>query len=141
MIHLLDNKKEKLWVNIWDDYYDDGHVPKGKIQETYIYVEQINDLVGDINLPDDIQKSCLEMLLNYINEKVSLSGVTMWLEWQDWKKKYPSLVGTEHEQYAFSRWEIRVQNLTHSAREKLVEKLEQANLSFDNFSLVIISES
>lgn len=26
-------------INVWDDYWDDEHVPQGKIQSTWIYVE------------------------------------------------------------------------------------------------------
>jgi hypothetical protein len=31
---------ERIPINIWDDFYDDGFVPEGKIQETFIYVEE-----------------------------------------------------------------------------------------------------
>lgn len=27
-------KIKKIPINIWDDYYEDGYVPKGKIQKT-----------------------------------------------------------------------------------------------------------
>lgn len=32
-------KKPIIGFNIWDDYYDDGYVPEGEIQETYGYLE------------------------------------------------------------------------------------------------------
>ena len=30
---------EKISINIWDDYCDDGYVPEGKTQDTYAYIE------------------------------------------------------------------------------------------------------
>ena len=32
---------EYIHINIWDDFYDDGYVPKGEKLETYIYIENI----------------------------------------------------------------------------------------------------
>lgn len=124
----------KIPVNIWDDYCDDGFVPEGSKQETYIYVE-------DMDIPQETHKGCLGLLLEYINQNIKIDGIKMWMEWRDWKKLYPALVGTEHEQYAFSRWEIRIENLTHAAREAMVEKLQDAGLIYNGVKLDIYSES
>lgn len=123
-----------IQINIWDDYYDDGHIPEGKKQETYIYVEE-----GGFS--HDQQKKYLEQLLNYMIEKLNLDGVKMWIFFYVSKDKYPNLVGTEHEWCFFDRWEIRVENLTHERRELLVEELENAHLYNDVFPFEIYSES
>ena len=79
-------KLDSISVNIWDDYYDDGYVPNGEIQSTYIYVE-------DEDMPLEERKECLEFLLNYINDNIKLRGVKMWIELYDSKKEYPNLIG------------------------------------------------
>ena len=33
-------KCDNICINIWDDFYEDGYVPEGEIQETYGYVEE-----------------------------------------------------------------------------------------------------
>lgn len=125
---------ERIPINIWDDYYEEGYIPEGEIQETYIYVE-------DSDLSNDLIKKCLEILLDYMNNNLKLDGVKMWLEYFDSKVKYPSLIGSEYEKYAFERWEIKVQHLTHERREKLVKELEKANLEIDGIPFEIYSES
>lgn len=124
---------ENIPINIWDDFYDDGYVPKGKKQESYIYVEA--------DYPQEKKKEYLEYLLKYMSEKLSLKGVKLWMEHYDSKEKYPDLVGTEHAWCLFERWEIKVENLTHKRLDKLVEELNNANLSVDGIPFYIYSES
>lgn len=125
---------KKIQINIWDDYYDDDHVPEGEKQETYIYVE--ND-----DLSHDKHKECLQYLLDWMIVNLKLDGVKMWMFFYVSKDKYPKLVGTEHEWCLFDRWEIRVENLTHERREELVEELEKSNLHNDVIPFEIYSES
>lgn len=127
-------EKQTIPINIWDDFYDDGYVPEGKIQKTYIYVE-------DSDLDLETKKGALEILLNHLKTKVDLPGVKLWMEFYDSKKKYPQLVGTEHEWCLFERWEIKVEHLTHERLHSLVEELEEANLSFNGAKFNIYSES
>ena len=57
-------EEEKYFpINIWDDFYDDGYVPEGEKLETYIYVE-------DSSVSHEKIKQCLELLLDYINQKL-----------------------------------------------------------------------
>ena len=49
----------------------------------------------------------------------------------DSKVKYPKLIGPEYEYLHFQRWEIRLENLTHKRRFKLVDELNNAKLSID----------
>ena len=127
-------EKQTIPINIWDDFYDDGYVPEGEIQKTYIYVE-------DSELDLETRKNALEILLNHLNTKVDLPGVKLWMEFYDSKKKYPKLIGTEYESFLFQRWEIKVENLTHERLHRLVEELQEANLSLNGAEFIIYSES
>lgn len=100
--------KKIIPVNIWDDYYEDGYIPEGKIQETYIYVE-------DRKMDENDRKKYLEYLLNYININIKyLDGVKMWMSYYDSKIKHPNIP----EEYHFTRPEIGVEHMTHKQRER-----------------------
>ena len=130
---------ESIPVNIWDDYLEedeDGSVPEGEKQETNIYIE------ADITeLAEEKSKEYLEYLLNYMKENLNLDGVKMEMFFYVGRDKYPNLVGTEYENCLFDRWEIKVENLTHERRYKLVEELEEANLYVEGIPFEIYSES
>ena len=117
-------------INIWDDYPDDGYVPEGRIQETYMYVEEYT-------LPHDSCKKYLQRVLDYMNGNLQLDGVKVWLKYYDSRTKYPTL----DEMYQYERWEVRFEHLTHERREKLVEELRVAELSGDGLPFRIYSES
>lgn len=132
-------KLEYIPINIWDDFYDDGYVPEGKKQETYIYIE-------DSELSHDKRKECLEVLLRYMTNNLIFSGtkegVTMWMFFYESGEKYPNLAGnTDAEKMFFDRWEIRVENLTHKRLELLLKELDDAKLSVDGVPFHIYSES
>ena len=119
---------EYIPINIWDDYFDDG---SSKSQETYIYVEE-----KDIKPADT--KKILQKLLGYINKNIELPWrVKMHIELYDSAKKHPLL----QKEYQFKRWEIKVKNLTHVRREKLVEELQHSNLKHNKIPFYIYSES
>lgn len=128
-------------INIWDDYYEEDYIPEGEKQETYIYVE-------DTDIPLDKRKVCLEMLLNYMNENLSLPGVKMWIELFDSRVKYPKMTrerceesGFDYDTFHFSRWEIKVENLTHKRRYVLEKELQECGLELDGVPFYIYSES
>ena len=121
-------------INIWDDYYEDGYVPEGEKQETYIYVEDDEMLLED-------RKKCLEEVLIYIDNFHEFNKIKVYMSLYDSKIKYPKLTGPEHGDMHFKRWEIRVENMTHKMREKLVEKLNKASLSINGVPFEIYSES
>ena len=127
-------KNKTILINIWDDYYDDGYVPEGKKQETFIYVE--NDE------PQAFRKETLAFLLKHIQDNNLLPGVKLWMTFYESRKKYPQLVGTDNEWMLFERWEIRVEGITHLQREGLVKILEKTQLEYgENFLLNVYSES
>lgn len=127
-------KIERIPINIWDDYYEDGYVPEGKIQETYIYVEDSN-----ISLLD--QRESLSKLFLYMNDNLDLKGVEMTMRFFDSKMRYPNLKGEEYESMHYQRWKIEIENLTHKRREKLMDELNAANLSYKDIPFDIYSES
>jgi|SRR5574344_1250043 hypothetical protein len=127
-------KIKRIPINIWDDYYEDDYIPKDKKQETYIYVEDT-----DISL--EKRKECLMLLYEYMTSKLDLKNIKMNLFFYDSKVKYPKLIGPEYEYLHFQRWEIRLENLTHKRRFKLVDELNNAKLSIDGIPFEIYSES
>ena len=127
-------KIKRIPINIWDDYYEDDYIPKDKKQETYIYVEDT-----DISL--EKRKECLMLLYEYMTSKLDLRNIKMNLFFCDSKVKYPKLIGPEYEYLHFQRWEIRLENLTHKRRFKLVNELNNAKLSIDGIPFEIYSES
>ena len=120
---------EKININIWDDYFGDGYVPAGKIQETYAYVE--------CKISDDASKNVLELLKEQI---AKLSTCTLELNYYDSAKVYPNLVGTEYEYSLYKRWQLEIKNLTHKERENIVESLKN-KLQYQDTPIVVYSES
>lgn len=86
-------KIKSIPINIWDDYYDDGYVPEGEKQETYLYVE-------DSDLSLEFRKNCLDNLIQFIKINVS-SEVKVFEYFYDSKIKYPNLNAPEYEKNAF----------------------------------------
>lgn len=127
-------KLEYIPINIWDDFYDDNYVPEGEKLETYIYVE-------DTNIPQEKRKECLQILLNYINKNLNTDGVKLWMELFESRKKYPNLIGTEHERMFFDRWEIKLEGLTHERLHEWMSVLENADIKVDGIPFYIYSES
>ncbi|MDV7399336.1 hypothetical protein RZS08_48440, partial [Arthrospira platensis SPKY1] len=107
------------------DFYDDGYVPEGEKLETYIYVE-------DSDIPQEKRKEYLEVLLEYINKNLNTNGIRLWLELYESRKKYPNLIGTEHECMFFDRWEIKLEGLTHKRLDEWMEVLENVDIKVDD---------
>lgn len=138
----MENLKE-IHINIWDDFYDDGYIPEGKKQETYIYVEE-----NEKDITHENQKRCLDVLLKYINENLNINGVKIWMEYYDSRIKYPDINEVDnpvfmkqHPNFHFCRWEIKIEDLTHERLYEWMSKLEEANLSIDGIPFNIYSES
>lgn len=123
-------------INIWDDFYEDGYVPEGKIQKTYAYVE-------DDEIPHDYRKQFLEAVFEYMTNYLKLQneGIEMEMFFYESAKKYSNLVGTEHEHMLFDRWEIRFKHLTHKRLNKLVEELNEGDFKIGKVPFIIYSES
>lgn len=125
---------KQININIWDDYHDDGYVPEGEKQETYAYVE--------CDLNHDDCKKVLELIKKEIEQVAQPSlNLELSVEFYDSSKVYPNLVGTEHEYCLYKRWQLEIKNLTHEAREELVEQFKQKKLSYSGIPIVVYSES
>ena len=128
-------EREKIIpINIWNDFYDDGFVPEGEKLETYIYVE-------DNEIPLAERKCYLEILLKYINKNLNTKNIKTWISLFEGKKGYPNLVGTEHEDMLFDRWEIRLEGLTHERLHEWMVVLKNVDLKSNNIPFLIYSES
>ena len=120
---------EKISVNIWDDYHDDGYVPEGEIQVTYAYVE--------CELSDEDCKNVLELLKEEIS-KLSTCGLE--LNYYDSAKVYPNLVGSEYEYSLYKRWQLEIKNMTHKELDSIVGNLEN-KLQYQDRLINVYSES
>lgn len=127
-------KLDYIPINIWDDFYGDGNVPKGEKLETYIYVT-------DNDIPQEKEKECLEILLDYINKNLNTNGIKLWMELYGSRKRYPSLIGTEYERMFFDRWEIRLEGLTHKRLDEWMKVLKTVDIKVDGIPFHIYSES
>jgi hypothetical protein len=132
----MEHSITRVPINIWDDFYEDGHVPEGKIQKTYAYVE-------DDKIPHDYRKQFLDAIFDYMTKYLKLQdeGVEMEMFFYESAKKYPNLVGTEHEYILFDRWEIRFKHLTHKRLGRLIEELEDADFECGGVPFDFYSES
>ena len=127
-------KLKYIPINIWDDFYDDGYVPEGEKLETYIYIE-------DSDISQEKRKEYLEVLLEYINKNLNTSGIKLWMELYESRKKYPNLIGAEHERMFFDRWEIKLEGLTHERLHEWMKVLENVDIKVDGIPFYIYSES
>ena len=136
-------KIKSIPINIWDDFYDDGYVPKGEVLETYCYVE--NDL------PFVYRQKVLDFFfeeLEKIFKDPKLVDVKIWKDTFDSKIKYPTMTPEKcesadipYDKFHFSRPEIRFQNLTHKKLDILMIVLNNMELKYQGIPLNIYSES
>ena len=72
-----------IHINLWDDYYDDGHVPSGEKQETHMYVEESK-------FPVEKEKAVLDIVLKYLKKNLPKS-IELNLKLYNALEKYPNL--------------------------------------------------
>ncbi len=60
---------KKVNINIWDDFYDDGYVPAGKTQQTYVYVEE-----REYDFSEDLQDEIMKFFYEQIKSSKHLEG-------------------------------------------------------------------
>lgn len=121
-------------INIWDDYFEDGCVPGGEIQETYAYVES-----PDLDKADE--KDCLEYLMLYIaNNTLLANDIKMSLVFYDARDRFAH-IDKVLPIFVLTRWDLRFEGLTHVARNKLIADLQQNCLSYKGEPMKIYSES
>lgn len=101
----------RIPFNIWDDYYDDGYVPIGEIQETYGFVEEYD------RFSEEEKENIIKVIYDYI---VSL-GMDFEVE----------LSGTN----------IDFKHMTHKQRERLLKILDESGLRYNGINIDFYSES
>jgi hypothetical protein len=127
-------KTNTISINIWDDYYDDGFIPEGKIQETYAYIEsKTNDSEAQGVL--SLLKEKIEQLMN------SMLEFEMNMYYYESSKEFPSLVGSEYEHLLYQRWQLGFKHLTHRRCEWLVDELNDLQLKYNGKTIEVYSES
>lgn len=102
-----------IGYNIWDDYYDDGFVPQGEVQETHGYVEEFDVLT-------EKDKSAIGDLIHAFLLTLDLTGV---------------------EVTKGGNGDIRFKHMTHERREKLVKELKASGLKYNDTPIKFYSES
>lgn len=108
---------ERISVNFWDDFCDDGDVEEGKIVETYAYIE-------DPDLPNVECYKLLSRLVDHIEKKRLLPpSVKMRMHFSDSSAKYPHLIN-EHAYMLRKAWEIRITHITHRLLDELIQNLK-----------------
>jgi hypothetical protein len=109
---------DKISINIWDDFYEDGFAPSNEVQSTYAYLEMED-------IPNIEKKKILEILLDYIsNNSLLPEDIDMELVFYDSSTRYPILV-LEHEYNLYKRWQINFNNITHKALDNLINQLKK----------------
>jgi hypothetical protein len=108
----MSKELKRIPVNLWDDYYDDGYVPDGEIQQTHMYIEEYD------NITDEQKYEAMRIVIAHVIT-LDLTGVEI------------SDGGTE----------LYFKHLTHERREKLIPELEAAKLEWNGISFDFYSES
>ena len=108
-----------IGFNIYDDYYDDGFVPKGEIQETWGRVEGYANQEGlyPVEAHSD-EEGILHAVFAYLS-LLYLPGIKVFVEGD----------------------QITFQHLTHARREQLLEWLQRSNLEYNGQKIDFYSES
>ena len=133
------NNENRIYINSWDDFYEDGYVPEGKKQETFIYVECEKE--KDHDFEKEVLEKLLDKILDIHKRDNILEGVTFEVKFHDSRALKPELIGTEYEWCLYQRWEVRIEYMTHSQLHKLLEILEKEKLSHRDREFYIYSES
>lgn len=105
--------RNRITVNIWDDYCDDQLIPKGERQETYAYIED-----DSIELTKEEQVEVIKYLHDYV-EGLKLPKVKLKIE---------------------NETDLAFINFTHKQRMELLETLNKAGLTYKGISFLFFSE-
>jgi len=116
---ILKENQDGIPINIWDDYYDDGFVPKGERQETHLYVE-------DSDMPREEKHKIMLYLYEIINKFDFLNDVDIRITKEG---------GTK------DRYVIEFTDLTHIKRKQLLKTLKHLKLKLDDNKFKFYSDS
>lgn len=110
---------KEIPINIWDDYWEDSHVPEGQVQTTRMYIE-------DYTIPIPEKEIILNRLCDYIAMHFPIDTFKM-----------------DVTDFGEDTVAIKLVNLTHKDRERLLKFLQthQSNLRYGPASFRFYSES
>lgn len=114
------NAKNVILVNIWDDYHDDGFVPEGERQDTYLYIDNWADEIAPI------RAIVLMSVLEYLSKNYPQFNPHLVCKWY---------------RDGSNTFKIKLENITHVHREKLVKTLNKQKMKFSDIPYEFISES
>lgn len=106
------DQMDNIPFNIWDDYYDDGFVPQGEIQETHGYIEEYDILTKEQKAA--IIKVIYDYIINFDMKEVEVSSIDN---------------------------AIYFKHLTHENRHRLLATLVGSKLKFNGIPIMFYSES
>jgi len=109
----MNKEIKEIHVNIWDDFYDDGHIPEGKIQESHIYVEE-----KDSDISEDEKEEILMLLLGYIQNNIPMEGVELTMN-----------------------GDIQIKHMTHVQLGNMMKIFDDVKFTYAGIPLSIYSES
>jgi hypothetical protein len=119
----------RIPINIWDDYGLDTHA-----------------FVEDTSIPLDNTKEILDIVINFANQ-LNLVDIKMWIELDDplgkFAKNNPNadLADPLYAKIFPPKWKLNFENLTDAKRDKLLNELNLAGLSYNNIPFEFYSES
>lgn len=138
-------KNNVIGINIWDDYFGDedgitNDYDNNVIQEynnTYAYV----DFGGDGE-----EETILQSLCDYIKDSNLLPDSELSVVFYDSETEYSEEQIQRCKQendvnFFIKRFQIMFKNLSHTKREILVEKLQEIEFIYNDYTLKIYSES
>jgi len=141
----MTTKNNVIGINIWDDYSgdEDGIIndyDSSEIEDynnTYAYVESGGE--GE-------EESILQSLCDYIKDSNLLPDSELSVVFYDSETKYSEETiqrcKREYgESFFYKRFQIMFKNLSHTKREILVEKLQEIEFIYNDYTLEIYSES
>jgi hypothetical protein len=108
---------DKINVNFWDDFHDDGYVPEGEVTESFAVIE-------DKLIPDIECYKLLNALLEHILDNGLLPPtVKLRMFLADSTAIFPNLI-VEHEYMLTKKWNIMITNITHAQLDDLMVRLK-----------------
>lgn len=121
-------KDKYIPINIWDDFWDDGYVPKNQTQSTYAYVES-----DDFTLEQE--KKAMLLLCSIIKESKLLDESLYKIKIKTFQNEWTNN-GKPYERY-----EVIFKNITHEKLNKLMKILTSKKHTIDGIPIKFYSES
>lgn len=142
-------KNNVIGINIWDDYFGDEDGDEDDITNDYdsSEIEEYNNTYAYVESGDKgEEESILQSLCDYIKDSNLLPDSELSVVFYDSETKYSEETiqrckQENGENFFYKRFQIMFKNLSHTKREILVEKLQEIEFIYNDYTLKIYSES